>query len=398
MKKLLVIIAFAAVAAGGVRAYGQDAKPAPAVTADTPPPSTGAAQPAAEPELPAPMLPIEGDRTKKCPKREENPALPAWIRELNESCWTTAGNFWFPVAAADAAEASDFMFYVVLALSIFFFVAITACIVYFVIRYRYRPGHKAEPSSSHNDVLEITWTVIPTIICVFLFVGGWNGYIAMFTRPPEAIQIKVTAQKWNWDFEYPNGLHLPYLVVPKDRPVELQMTSTDVLHAFFVPAFRTKQDIVPRRYTYVFFTATRLGVYRLYCAEYCGRDHSQMKEKAFVLDYSVWLRYLNESNAVFNNLSGPDLGKQVYETKGCKGCHSIDGSRVVGPSWKGSWGTDIPLEGGGNAKMDADFVKTAVTEPAKQIHASYPNSMPSYAGQLKEAEIAGVAAYIESLK
>jgi cytochrome c oxidase subunit 2 len=271
-------------------------------------------------------------------------------------------------------------------------------IIYFVIKYRYRPGHKPQPSPAHSDVLEITWSVIPTIMCVFLFVGGWNAYIDMETRPAEAMTIKVTAKKWVWDFEYPNGVHLQNLVIPKDRAVELQMTSVDVLHAFFVPAFRTKQDIVPRRYTYVYITATKEGVYRLYCAEYCGKDHSQMKVKAIVLDYSVWDRYLRESASVLQDMSPVELGKMVYESKGCKGCHSIDGSKIVGPTWKGSWGSPVPLEDGSSPVMDASYVHTSVLEPAKQLHKGYPNSMPSFAGQLSEAEINGVAAFIESLK
>jgi cytochrome c oxidase subunit 2 len=326
------------------------------------------------------------------------PALPAWIQEINARPWDTGGNFWFPTPAAKEADASDRMFYVVLALSIFFFVGITIVTTVFVIKYRARPGHKPQPSKSHNDVMEITWTVIPTLIVIPLFIGGWNGYIEMSTRPAEPLQIKVTAKKWNWDFEYPNGLHLSDLHVPVDRPVELQMTSVDVLHSFWVPAFRNKQDIVPRRYTYVYFTATRPGTYRLYCTEYCGKDHSQMKVKAHVHDMATWERYLAETKAALQSMDPKDLGKVVFETKGCAACHSVDGSAKVGPSWKGVWGEQAKMADGSTVTIDAAYVKTAIEQPQKQSRPGYPPSMPTYAGQLSEAEITGVAAYIESLK
>lgn len=329
---------------------------------------------------------------------EQGPALPAWIQEINNRPWDTGGNFWMPTPAAAEADPSDFMFYAVLGLSMFFFIGITAAIVYFVIKYRHRPGRKPEPSASHNDAMELTWTIIPTIICVFLFLGGWNGYIDMQTRPAEPYTIKVTAKKWSWDFEYPNGLHLPDLHVPAGQPVELQMTSVDVLHSLWVPAFRVKQDVVPRRYSYIYFTATRPGTYRLYCTEYCGREHSLMKVKAHVHEPSVYDRYLSETKAAMQNMDPKDLGKLVWESKGCAACHTVDGSAKVGPTWKGAWGTTVNLAGGGSRPYDADYVKTAILEPQKELHSGYPSSMPTYAGQLTEAEINGVVAYIESLK
>jgi cytochrome c oxidase subunit II len=331
-------------------------------------------------------------------KKDEGPKLPAWIEELNAEPWDTGGNFWLPTSASEEAYGSDYMFIVVLGLSGFFFVGILGAVVYFVIKYRAREGHAPEPSSSHNDALEITWTVIPTIIVVFLFVGGWQGYIKMKTRQPDAIQIKVVAKKWNWDFQYPNGLHLPNLYVPKDRPIELQMTSMDVLHSFFVPAFRVKQDIIPRRYSYLDFVPNRLGTYRLYCAEYCGRDHSLMKVKAFVLDYSKWERLLTEAKAAMENMDPKDLGKLVFETKGCNGCHTVDGSAKIGPSWKGTFGQKAAMADGAQVEVNADYIRTAIMEPQKQSRPGFPPSMPTYAGQLSEKEVNGVIAYIESLK
>jgi cytochrome c oxidase subunit II len=348
-------------------------------------------------EIPPPAMTYVGKGVCPSPGLEDVKGLPAWVNAINKMCWDTGGNFWMPTPAAREAR-SDYMFYVVLGLSAFFFVGITVVTIVLVIKYRARPGHRAQPSRAHDDVLEITWTVIPTIITVFLFIGGWNAYVDMNTRPAEPITIKVVAKQWSWDFEYPNGVRLQDLHVPVDRDVELQMTSVDVLHSFFVPNFRVKSDIVPRRYTYVYFRPTETGVYRLYCTEYCGRDHSLMKNKAYVHEYNTWERYLGEIQKATQNLEPKDLGKLVYESKGCKTCHSTDGSRLVGPSWKGIWGEPVPLADGSTTTVDAAFVKTAIEDPNKEIRAGYAAAMPTYAGQLSEAEINGVAAYIESLK
>jgi cytochrome c oxidase subunit 2 len=405
-KLLLPLAVLACLAGAALAQQPKDSPPDEATKADP-----GAEQMEGTPEQPAaptaappaepPAKPADGlakDAPEAGTADAGGPKLPAWIEEIDARPWDTGGNFWFPTPAAKEADASDRMFYVVLALSAFFLVGITIVTVVFVIKYRARPGHKAQPSSSHNDVMEITWTVIPTLIVIPLFIGGWEGYINMSTRPAEPIQIKVTAKKWNWDFEYPNGLHLQDLHVPVDRPVELQMTSVDVLHSFWVPAFRNKQDIVPRRYTYVYINPTRVGTYRLYCTEYCGKDHSQMKVKAHVHDFPTWERYLSETKAALSNLDPKDLGKVVYDTKGCAACHSVDGSAKVGPSWKGIWGESAKMADGSTAVIDAAYIKTAIEEPQKQSRPGYPPSMPTYAGQLSEAEINGVAAYIESLK
>lgn len=358
------------------------------------------AAPTAAPPSEPPMKPADGP-AKQAPEAGTadagGPKLPAWIEEINGRPWDTGGNFWLPTPAAKEAK-SDRSFYVVLGLSAFFFIGILVVTVVLVIKYRARPGHKAQPSKSHNDAMEITWTVIPTLIVIPLFINGWNDYIEMSTRPAEPIQIKVTAKKWNWDFEYPNGLHLSDLHVPVDRPVELQMTSVDVLHSFWVPAFRNKADIVPRRYTYVYINPTRIGTYRLYCTEYCGKDHSLMKVKAHVHDFATWERYLSETKAALMNMDPKDLGKVVFDSKGCAACHSIDGSAKVGPTWKGIWGENAKMADGSTVVVDNAYIKTAIEEPQKQSRPGYPPSMPTYAGQLSEAEINGVAAYIESLK
>jgi cytochrome c oxidase subunit 2 len=315
------------------------------------------------------------------------------------------GNFWMPKAVNLTADDSDAMYYAVLGLSIFFFFAIAGAVVYFVIKYRHRPGHKPEPSPAHNDALEITWTVIPTIICVFLFYYGWTTYVRVVTPPTKAVEINVLAWRWNWQFTHSNGVQDSDLHVPVNTPVRLVMTSKDVLHSFYAPVMRVKQDIVPRRYTYAWFFPTKPGTYRLTCAEYCGTNHSQMgitndgrRAVLVVHEPGNYERYLADKAAQSTKLPPTELGKLLYEKKGCNACHTTDGSARVGPSWKATFGTTVPLSDGTSVKMDENYIRESILYPQAKSRPGYPPSMPSFEGQLKDKEIEGIIAYIKSLK
>lgn len=322
----------------------------------------------------------------------------AWYDIEAHKAHNTEGTYWLPKAVNRVTNDSDMMFYAVLAMSMFFFFAITAAVIYFVIRYRHKPGRKPEPSSAHNDALEITWTVIPTIICVFLFVYGWRGYVHIVTPPRQAVEVQVLAYRWGWNFTHANGVQDSDLHVPVNTPVRLVMTAKDVLHSFFVPVLRTKQDLVPRRYTYAWFDATKPGTYRLYCTEYCGRDHSQMKVKLVVHTPGGYERYLADKAALSSNMPPLELGKMLYEKKGCNACHSLDGSTKVGPSFKGSFGTKVTLANGSTVDMDETYIRTSILVPQAQSRPGFPPSMPSFEGQLKDKEIEGLIEFIKSLK
>jgi len=315
------------------------------------------------------------------------------------------GNFWMPKAVNLTADDSDLMYYAVLGLSLFFFVAIAAAVVFLVVKYRHRPGHKPEPSPAHNDALEITWTVIPTIICVFLFYYGWTTYVRVVTPPTKAVEINVLAWRWNWQFTHSNGVQDSDLHVPVNTPVRLVMTSKDVLHSFYAPVMRVKQDIVPRRYTYAWFFPTKPGTYRLTCAEYCGTNHSQMgitndgrRAVLVVHEPGGYERYLADKAAQSTKLPPVDLGKMLYEKKGCNACHTTDGSARVGPTWKATFGTMVPLTDGTQVKMDESYIRESMIYPQAKSRPGFPPSMPSFEGQLKENEILGIIAYIKSLK
>jgi cytochrome c oxidase subunit 2 len=315
------------------------------------------------------------------------------------------GNFWMPKAVNRTADDSDSMYYAVLGLSIFFFFGIAGAVVYFCIKYRHRPGHKAEPSAAHNDALEITWTVIPTIICVFLFYYGWNTYVHVVTPPTKAVEINVLAWRWNWQFTHSNGVQDSDLHVPVNTPVRLVMTSKDVLHSFYAPVMRVKQDIIPRRYTYAWFFPTKPGTYRLTCAEYCGTNHSQMgitndgrRAVLVVHEPGGYERYLSDKAAQSSNMNPVDLGRLLYEKKGCNACHTTDGSPRVGPTWKATFGTTVPLADGTSVKMDETYIRESLLAPQAKSRPGFPPSMPSFEGQLKDKEIEGLIAFIKSLQ
>jgi cytochrome c oxidase subunit 2 len=424
MKTQIVLVASLCAALAGARlasAQAPSAAPAPAQPTPTvaAPAAGGVADPvpvpaqpaAAEAQAapaaggaPAPAAPAPADGAAPAPAAGAAPAAapaplaPAWYEELASKPHELGGNFWVPEAVNLAGDGSDALYYGVLGMSFFFFFAITGAVVYFVIKYRHRPGHKSEPSAAHNDALEITWTVIPTIICVFLFLFGWREYIHMATPPQRAIEIQTVARKWAWQFTHQNGVQDSNLHVPVDVPVRMVMTSQDVLHSFYVPAFRVKQDIIPRRYTFVWFQATKPGVYRLYCAEYCGTDHSNMKVNVVVHSPGGYERYLADAQERMQNLPPVELGKSAYEKKGCAACHSLDGSPKVGPSFKGIFGTQVTLANGASVTVDENYLRESILNPQAKARPGFPPSMPAFEGQLKEKELTGLVEFIKSLK
>ncbi|MBA3393482.1 MAG: cytochrome c oxidase subunit II [Deltaproteobacteria bacterium] len=329
-----------------------------------------------------------------------------WYEELAYRPIQEEGTFWMPKSVNIVADDSDSMFYATLGLSAFFFIAIAGAVIYLVIKYRHRPGHKPEPSAGHNDALEITWTVIPTIICVFLFYYGWRTYVQVVTPPNKAVEVNLLAKRWTWNFTHSNGVEDSDLHVPVNKPVRVVMTSTDVLHAFYAPVMRVKQDIIPRRYTYVWFHATKPGTYRLTCAEYCGTDHSQMGmtqdgRRAVVVVHQEgdYERYLADKQALEGGGDPIDHGKRLYEKKGCVTCHSIDGSARIGPSFKGVFGKPQAMADGSKVVADENYLRESLMVPNAKTRAGFPaGTMPAFEGQLKERDIEGIIAFIKSLE
>jgi cytochrome c oxidase subunit 2 len=240
--------------------------------------------------------------------------------------------FWFPEQASTFAAEVDSFFYFILWLSVFFFVLIVGGMAYFIWKYRERPGYRGNPEAEHNTPLEITWTVLPTFIVIYIFVRGAAGYLNMSRAPAETLDIQVQAQKWAWTFTYPNGAVSPELHLPIDQPAKMVMRSSDVIHSFFVPAFRAKSDVVPGRYNLMWFQPTKEGTYDLLCTEYCGDKHSEMLAKVTVHSKEAYEKWVTD--AAKPPEDPVEHGKWIYERYGCKSCHSLDGTKVVVPASK----------------------------------------------------------------
>jgi cytochrome c oxidase subunit 2 len=307
--------------------------------------------------------------------------------------------FWFPEQASTFAPEVDWFFLAVTYISLAFFVLIVGFMVYFMYAYRERPGYKGSPEALHNNALEIGWTVVPTIIAVWIFYRGTIGFLDMMTIPADTRDVQVVAKKWAWSFGYPNGVVDNELHLVVNEPAKMIMRSDDVLHSLFVPAFRAKCDVVPGRYATMWFEPTKTGTYDLFCSEYCGDQHSKMGAKVVVHtkeEYDAWFTKMQipPSDPV-------EYGKLLYaKTMGCASCHSVDGKKIVGPSFKGTWGGEVTLAGGGTVPFDENYVRESVLNPQAKYRSGYEKAslMPSYQGRLKEEQISALIAYMKSLK
>jgi cytochrome c oxidase subunit 2 len=321
------------------------------------------------------------------------------------------------------APSVDWVFYFIYWLSVVLFVAITAAVVYWSVKYKRRPGVKAEPTS-HNTVLEVAWTVSPLVLLVMLFHWGFQGYVHMTTAPTDAMDIRVRARKWSWDFEYPNGAHTTNeLHVPGNRPVRLVMSSEDVLHSMYIPAFRVKRDAVPGYYTTLWFEATQVGETHFFCTEYCGAaataspetiqagagrfnwsGHFSMMGRVTVHRRADWDRFLEESlrppvdPATGREMTAERWGEDLYRQQQCFTCHSVDGSPMTGPTWRAMFGHSVPLADGTTVDADEAYLRRSILQPNAQIVRGFQPVMPTYAGSLNDRQIDALIAYMRTLR
>jgi cytochrome c oxidase subunit 2 len=310
---------------------------------------------------------------------------------------TLAGGF-LPERASSVAEGVDHVFGFLFWLSAFFLVLIVGLTATFVVRYRARPSRpQPEPSADHDARLELVWTVIPLLLVLAIFAASTTVYLSMTSVESDLspLRVDVTARKWSWWFHHPGGKGSKELHLVAGRPAELVLASTDVIHSLYVPEFRLKQDAVPGRFTRMVFTPTRPGTYQILCAEYCGTNHSQMSAAVVVHpDDASWDAWAAEGRG--HELSLLQVGKAVYEEKGCIACHSVDGTPGVGPSFKGIWGRTHALVGGGSAKVDEGYVRESIVTPGAKVVAGFENVMPPI--PLEEREIQGIVTYLQSLE
>lgn len=309
--------------------------------------------------------------------------------------------YWFPEQASSFAGEVDYLFMGIFWISLVFFIAIVGVMTYFCLKYR-RKGDKIEPepSSSHNTAIEILWSVLPSILLVWMFYVGAESYFNMRIPKEEAEEIKVTAYQFGWTFTYPNGDIATELHLVKDRPVNLRMQSKDVLHSFYVSAFRQKQDIVPGRYTYAYIEPIKTGVYRLSCNEYCGEGHSKMRTACIVHETEEERK--EKTKWIVSSHTPAENGKRIYQIH-CSGCHNIDGQAGTGPALNLTWGRNAEFEGADPLTVDADYVLESIWEPSAKIVKGYgvagqPSKMNSFKGVLSQEDVDYVIEYMKFLQ
>ena len=298
--------------------------------------------------------------------------------------------------ASNFVQGVDLTFYIILGISVFFLVSITAVMVYFVIRYSRKRNPKATNIEGNNK-LEIIWTVIPTILVLVMFYFGWLGYAPMRKVPKDAIPVKAYGQMWAWNFEYENGKRSGDLVVPKGKPVRIDLISRDVLHSLYIPAFRIKEDVVPGKDNYMWFEALELGEYDLFCAEYCGDRHSYMLSKVRVLpetEYEAWLASTDAPD-------GEHPGLTILKQNACITCHSLDGSKIIGPSFKGVFGRQETVITDGQERsisIDEDYIRRSIWDPNADVVKGYNQGlMISYKETVTEEDLQKIIDYLKTL-
>ncbi|MDO9512601.1 MAG: cytochrome c oxidase subunit II [Bacteroidales bacterium] len=302
--------------------------------------------------------------------------------------------------ASNFVQGVDTAFVVILGICLFFLIGITVVMIYFVVKY-HKKRHPKPVDVKDNLTLEITWTVIPTLLVLVMFWYGWLGYEPMRKVPEGALTIKATGQMWAWIFEYENGKVSDNLVVPIGKPVKLNLSSPDVLHSLYIPAFRIKEDVVPGLNNYMWFRSDKLGEYDILCAEYCGVRHSYMLSKVIVKPVDEYLEWYN-APADTTKKALP-VGLQVLQRNGCVTCHSTDGSKIVGPSFKGLFGNTslVVNESGDKIKMTVDetYIRRSIYEPNTDLVDGYNKGlMVSYKDRVNEEEIKEIVKYLKTLK
>jgi cytochrome c oxidase subunit 2 len=297
-----------------------------------------------------------------------------------------------PPQASTVAGQVDALMLVLFGTSAVIVLVIFTCIVVFCVRYRRRPGNEFGQRVAHTGRIEFAWTVIPAVLAMVPFVWGATLYLHEAQPPPNAMEVYVVAKQWMWKTQQPDGqAEINALHVPLGQAVKLTMTSQDVIHSFSVPAFRLRADVVPGRFTTLWFQATQTGDFRLYCSEYCGTDHAQMLGTITVMspaDYAAWLT----SGATAANSPAAN-GGQLFRRYGCAECHLANRA----PNLQGVFGHPVRLNDGSTVIADETYIRESILTPSAKVVFGYQPIMPSFAGQVSDDEMIDLIAYIKSI-
>ncbi len=324
---------------------------------------------------------------------------------------------WFQdQAATELARSTDNLYLFIVWTCVISFTITIGLAYYFAWKYRRRPGVPIQRSPSHNTPLELAWSIIPLIIMVIIFFWGFRDYIEKQAAPGNAEIIRVTGQQWSWSAVYDNGREVlpdefevvggkasPIIVVPEGRPVKLLLTSKDVIHSFFIPDMRMKIDVFPNRYTSFWFEALEAGKdHKVFCAEYCGQDHSEMNAVIRVVTEDEYRAHKSKELQIEDPV---EFGRYLWQRgRGCAACHSIDGSASTGPTWKGLFGRETRFTNGqtytaeqmSDVEFFSNYVRESVFDPKARIVAGYPDQMNSYVGLLNEEQLSAIIAFMMS--
>jgi cytochrome c oxidase subunit 2 len=311
----------------------------------------------------------------------------------------------FPRSASNFSGRVDALFFFLVGVSAFFAGLIFLLIIVFAIKYRRRSPDEQPKPIHGNLALELIWTIIPLGLTLVMFVWGAWLFVAMSEPPADAINIYVVGKQWMWKFQHQEGnREIDALHIPVGRPIKLTMTSEDVIHSFFIPAFRVKKDVLPGRYTTLWFTASKVGEYQQYCTQYCGTGHAGMLSKIYVMEPAAYEKWLHGGEAPpsaapaapAQPVSLAAQGEQLFNQFGCSSCHLPSG-KGPGPSLLGVFGKPVKLTSGQTITADETYLRQHILTPGKTVVAGYPPIMPTFKGRINEEQLVQLIAYIKSL-
>jgi cytochrome c oxidase subunit II len=303
----------------------------------------------------------------------------------------------FPPRASEMARDIDVLFFTTLGVTIFFSTLIASLIFYFMVRYRRQsPRQVGRDIEGNSTVLEVSWIVVPLVLALGIFTWGAHIYFAAARPPAGAMQFYVVGKQWMWKVEHPSGKReINELHVPRGQAIKIKLTSEDVIHSFFVPAMRVKADAVPGRYTTLWFRPDTVGVYHLFCSQYCGTEHSRMIGSVVVMEPTEYELFISGANT--GAAASVPSGEELFVTKACNTCHRPDTSARA-PILAGLFGKTVAFQDGTTATADEAYIRESILNPAGKIVAGYQPIMPTFRGQLSEEEIIQLIRYIQSQK
>src|SRR5690554_528190 len=305
--------------------------------------------------------------------------------------------------ASNFVKGVDTAFLVVFVISFFFLISLSILIIVFIYKYNQKRHPKAV-QIKENHKLEIAWVVIPLLLTLLMFYYGWSGWKPMTRAPEDAMEVTVYGRMWNFMFEYENGKMVDTLYLPKDKPVKLNLVAMDVLHSLYIPAFRVKQDMVPgKENNFMWFEPQREGTFEIFCAEYCGLEHSYMYSYVKVVEDSAFQSWVTDTTLVAQEIESPTAtARRIMQNIGCFACHSVDGTKLVGPSFSGLWGSERTVVTGGSTRQvmaDEEYIHRSIFDPNADVVQGFGRGlMLSYKGQLSEEDVDSIIEYLKTLQ